>query len=681
MGSRSVRDVNVSCESTLEEDRLERPMSERLLHAAARLERTAPRSLGYPLRREQTVVFDDFAAYLLDVATRPSGRPGAPFCRIVLPPRTGKTVIAAHIIARTGLTATILVPTLTLVHQTARSLLRQLPGVPIGLFCGDKSRVVEHGVNIATYAMVQRGSLDRLPLPLRTAALVFADEAHHAMTKSRHRVLLEAFDAAAIRIALTATPNYDSERRLDRFFPDLVHEVSVCEALDLGLLAPLRMWVAEVDADGSRVRMRGGDYDHETLGRLMSSAPFFRAVEVFRYAPPNADRPALLACASRQQARDLYEYLLSHRPSGRPAPRLVLGDTPKAERERVLSRFERGAIDTLIQVRVLVEGWDSPRCKLLIDLAPSASRVRATQKYFRVMTRQGDAEARIYVLLPKGLSFPPVLPMDLFGADLEVYRCGSLLGPAGGEKSELLPLETHVRTPVAGVEIKKRVVLAARMEKPRLDRRRARDIQRVLATCPEFDPLASCNLFRFRGLFFRHRLFAGRGDFLLEWLKIPPTRAGFGAFLARHCPESAAVGMLEENGGLAPERTCLDDVFHLERNMAAAGGGPLVWEWRALGGRNEDPPTPEEEVLRLERDAFLVGLVRRLPPRKREIIARRFGLLGHPEWTWTELAEPQDVSVVRMRQLVADSLRRLRNFLHRAGSRVDIEHIEWGQRR
>lgn len=107
---------------------------------------------------------------------------------------------------------------------------------------------------------------------------------------------------------------------------------------------------------------------------------------------------------------------------------MILGDTPGTRREDALRKFAGGQLDTLIQVGVLIEGWNSPRCKLLIDLAPSMSRVRATQKFFRVMTRLGDAEARIYILLPVGLPALPILPVELFGPSLHSYTCGELIG-------------------------------------------------------------------------------------------------------------------------------------------------------------------------------------------------------------------------------------------------------------
>lgn len=45
---------------------------------------------------------------------------------------------------------------------------------------------------------------------------------------------------------------------------------------------------------------------------------------------------------------------------------------------------------------MLIEGWDSAVCKILIDLSPSLSLVRSAQKYFRVLTPHAEREARIY---------------------------------------------------------------------------------------------------------------------------------------------------------------------------------------------------------------------------------------------------------------------------------------------
>lgn len=669
------------------------PLGERLLRAVARvLDQPSGQRVGergepaWALRPDQSRVFDDFATFLVDAATRPAGSP-EPFGRIVLPPRTGKTVIAAEVIHRTGLHTAFLVPTRTLVAQTARELGARLPGVPIGVYSGEQKALVEHGVNVATYALVQRDWMlcgKRLPRPLGDAALVFADEAHHTMTFGRFGLLREGFARGAVRVALTATPDYDDERTLCAYFPDFIHEITAEEALALELLAPLRVWVAEVDADASTVRVVAGEFDEAALGRVMSAAPFARAVEVFRYRGQNAKLAALVVCASRQQAADLCAYLRTHRPPGAPAPHLLLGETPASTREDLLRRFETGEVDTLVQVGVLIEGWNSPRCKLLIDLAPSLSRVRATQKYFRVMTRTGTAEARIYVILPKNLGALPVLPTELFGSSQRDYLCGDLLAGGSDSGGGASPIEHADRSPIEHVRLRTRMLLSARFEAPRLAADDLDGVRAVLTSCTGFDPARPCGAGEFRGLLFDHPLFQGRGAFLLRWLGVATLGDGYRLWLARVLPDGAAHRVLAKDarGHFVERGSCRDDGRHLLR--ALRSGAPAPWRrdegfvegWRALTGRPTEPePDPERALLRAERDEQTMHLLRHLPLRKRRILARRFGLLGETEGTIVTVGTSEQVSPERVRQLEAAALRVLRRRVEQDGEGIELKMV------
>lgn len=668
----------------LELHELALPLAERLARAAARQsgERTAANGTPFVLRTEQARVFSSFADYLLEVATRPDhGVAPSPFCRIILPPRTGKTVIAGHIIGRSGLTATVVVPTRTLVWQTQRVIGEMLPGVPVGTWTGEAKAPVENGVNVTTYSMLLRSGVPELPGPLRNSALVFADEAHRAMTPARIGLLREAFTPGAIRIGLTATPDYDDDRRLSRFFPDLIHEVPLPEALELGLLAPVRVWVAEVDEDGSVVRLSAGEYEQHTLGRLMSAAPFFKAALHFRYAEANASRGALLCCATRQQAFDLFRFFQRHRPPRTPEPALLLGETPSAEREEALAHFEAGCLDTLIQVGVLIEGWSSPRCKVLVDLAPSVSRVRATQKYFRAMTRDGDAEARLYVLLPKDLPELPTLPMDLLGAPGGEYECGTLLGGEPAQTSApSRAIEEHVRTPIQGVRLRHRVLLEAALKKPALQRGDLRGLRWVLASCPDFDMDAPCGRFRFRSLLFQHRLFVGRGQFLLEWLGFPPTDAGYAAFLAAACPEAVANQLLAESGMgeySVCREWCVEDAIAVDEAMCRirrAGATAAGEAWEALGGhRAHEALPPDAPLIALDDRRRLDSALSELKARHLSVLERRFGLSGEEPRTLAQLGEEEQVTRERVREIAKLGLRYLGRHL--------VVRAEWEESR
>lgn len=244
----------------LEEAVAGHPMEERLLQAAARVERAGePAPIPAPLRAEQARVFTAFATYLEDLATRPRSAAAPPFCRIILPPRTGKTVIAGHIIDRTGLTATFIVPTRALVEQTVRELARRVPGVAIGTYCGERKLVARSGINVVTYAMLHLHAAE-LPPEIASSALVFVDEAHHAMTPGRMATLAHRFDPLAVRVALTATPDYGIERRLEHFFPELIHEILLTSRHEKPALDPAAA------ADIREVLASNPDFAPETCG-------------------------------------------------------------------------------------------------------------------------------------------------------------------------------------------------------------------------------------------------------------------------------------------------------------------------------------------------------------------------------------------------------------------------------
>ncbi len=133
-----------------------------------------------------------------------------------------------------------------------------------------------------------------------------------------------------------------------------------------------------------------------------------------------------------------------------------------------------------------------PRCILLMDLAPTLSIVRATQKYFRVMTRHKVTEARIVVILPSDIPRPPVPPIDLLLMPGQTYDCGSFINsPNHTRKAKRAALDGPLKTPVQSVRLKSRLIACAQLVKPSLAPRDQEQIRRVLESCPEFSPCMS----------------------------------------------------------------------------------------------------------------------------------------------------------------------------------------------
>ena len=667
----------------LEVAEIELTMEERILRGVSRMnkavamENQTTASPVYTLRDTQTTVFNDFAAYLLEVATRPSRNDELSMSRIILPPRTGKTVIAAHCIGTTALCSLFIVPTRTLVDQVAEEFRARLPGIPVGTYYGEEKKLVDHGVNVTTYNILQQQwkAQECLPRQVRNAALIFADEAHHSMTKPRLTMLREGFDPKAIRVALTATPDYDDERKLAGFFPELIHEITLPEAVQLELVAPLRVWVYEVDEDASMVTMVAGDYHEETISRLMSSAPFFEATKTIRYSPENLFKQALICCRTRQQAYDLHKYLLQHRPADTPKPQLILSTTDKNERQDILRKYEIGWVDTIVSVAVLTEGWSSPKCKLLIDLSPSLSLVRATQKFFRPMTKYEEREASVYILVPTNLPQPPILPMELFHWSEETYESGTLVASAKRQKHEasLPSLKRHRITPIEKVRLKSRVLVCARFEKPALDPKDADQIRQVMGSNSNlFEDGRLCGLQRFRWLLFSHLLFSGRGEQLLRYLKVTSSREGYIAYMARLFPEEAASRFFYYSDRTVEDvAACQKELLAFETKLLEGSdkfgevNPDYEYSYKALAGplAREPEPTPEEALHQKELRLTFPSLFFALRPIEQDILIRRFGLGGEEEQTLKKVGDCYNLSRERIRGIESQALFKLRRGL------------------
>ena len=675
----------------LEVDTFNLTVRERLLKAAMRIESGESRCpFALALRVEQVGCCADLRDYLTDVATQPEDLTDVatqaenpdeikmPFGRIVQPPRTGKTVIAGYAIAATGLMTTIIVPTKTLVDQTVAELHKQLPGVPVGILTGESKETVIHGVNVITYQSLQRQwKKGDLPMVIRASALVICDEAHLCMTRSRQDPVRNAFDPMALRIGLTATPDWNEKRRLAEHFPDLIHEITLAEAVELDLLAPLRVWVAEVDETASNVELIAGDFDEEKIGRLMSSAPFFEAAMEFRYRFENKGRPALICCSTRQQAYDLWMFLRSRRPAGTNAPKLILGDTPSDERKNILEYFEAGVYDTIVNVGVLLTGWNSPMCKLLIDLAPTVSRVRATQKFFRPMTRNNDEEAHVYMILPKDLPQLPIFPMELFGPSLESYECGDLIASRMAEKrAAAIPtaIKRQPYTPIKRVEARTQIKLAIKAETPRLDPRNRAEIRSVLASNLAFSPETARRLSRFRWILFQHPLFTGRGEQLLRYTGIPVTQPGFDLFMAGLYPEEMASRLMRREDVGAEQTDVETDLaaFFQEFNSGSAGITDHVREEfaktiRAITGQDPDDETDDDfDRLMILHELYVMldqTMSTKLSWREDQVLRLYYGLVEGQPKTCVEIGEQFNCSGTRINQILRHARHKLRERL------------------
>lgn len=630
--------------------------------------------LLYQPREEQFEICVAFVHSLTSAIERLSGttheRPNT-FMRVIAPPRIGKTYVMVALAVLSGASVLVLGPTLNLVDQLRSDFLKQFPGLHTGIYTGEEKDFKPDGLTFATYAIIHKQWHNGvLPEALRNVTFVFADEAHKAMSTKRMNMFHGAFPKETIRVAFTATEEYDEQKSLKLLFPHLVREVTLDEALALGRLADGNAHLYEVDIDGSEIELLGGDYSPEQLSQVMEQLPILEAVRVLRYEMEgSAPLSATVPCRTQEQALAVHRYLNKHRPAGSPPVEVLLDSTPTEERRRIRQAFDAGTVDTIVQVRLLLEGWNAPRLKLLIDVAPSTSLVLSKQKYFRPLTPLDGQVATIYVVLPRDLSRLPVLPGDVMGTAVQYKSLPDFWLDDYRRPSAPKVKARAVRTEEIASRVETRnVMLAAqkhrharlRGQKP-LSMENIDVLREILAPAfpdPENDVLS---LGKLTNTQFDGPFFTGWGSRLLRMLRVKSTPRAYARFLYQVFPGPAAYEYAQRYGVIIVDAPTAYDVA-IALRLYKAGQREKYWRqeefqsyYETVVNDGQTEPLDETVIRRQELVRFERAWNNVLSERQ------RFVLDWRQEHTLSETGKAMGLSRERVRGIEREARIRLRD--------------------
>lgn len=213
--------------------------------------------------------------------------------------------------------------------------------------------------------------------------LVVVDEAHHAPSPAYTAVLDQFVALGARRLGLTATPEREDGKDLGDSW-EIAFSYAIVDAIAGGWLVEPYAAVHELpELDLSKVGGRR-DYDDAELGdALLKAHVVEHTVEALskihtaerlpwrddtRLIAPKG-RSVIVFTATVEQARLTAEALCR---AGWVA-RHISGDTPTADRDRLLKQFASGKIEVLCNCAILTEGTDLPRCDAIAFARPTKS--------------------------------------------------------------------------------------------------------------------------------------------------------------------------------------------------------------------------------------------------------------------------------------------------------------------
>lgn len=299
---------------------------------------------------------------------------------IDLPPRSGKTRIAAAIICRLGLPTLYVTPRVELVRQTVEELQRWLPAnhvIPLTGGAADmgaaKHRKMLAALVWVATPMTAAGRGYEGISGIRSRSVLLVDEFHHSSASS-YQAISNAAMNAYWRFGMTGTfyRADGADMEMHGVLAEPVYARSIAEMVALGRLVPAR--VALLRLGGHRTRATGREardgalVDHK--GRNEALAGAARALAV------SGRRVLVLTQEIRHS-----EVLASMIPGA-----VQVDGRDNSQVRGALDALEAHRIPAVVGTSVIGEGVDVPAADALVYAAGGKSPVKVVQDVFRVLT-------------------------------------------------------------------------------------------------------------------------------------------------------------------------------------------------------------------------------------------------------------------------------------------------------
>jgi DNA repair protein RadD len=308
---------------------------------------------------------------------------------IVLPTGTGKSIVIAEfckrVLAQWPDTKILVVTHVReLIRQNYDELKTLWPEAPAGVnSAGLKRREYDPSIVFCGIQSVHNKASKFVKVDL-----VLVDEAHLIPRKTNtmyQKFLknLKVMNPHLRVVGLTATP-YRLDSGLlyggdDSLFDGLSYEAGVREMVEQKYLTKLVSKQPKTRLDVSGVSTRGGEFVAGELERAVDRSDVNEAA-VREIVSFGAERKSwLIFCSGVSHATHIAELIRKHGISCET----IFGDTPDAERDRIVRDFKAGKIRSIASMGVLTTGFNAPAVDLLALLRPTQS----TGLYIQIMGR------------------------------------------------------------------------------------------------------------------------------------------------------------------------------------------------------------------------------------------------------------------------------------------------------
>ncbi|PGS81655.1 DEAD/DEAH box helicase [Bacillus cereus] len=264
------------------------------------------------------------------------------------PPRSGKTVVMAHI-AKGG--------TEKKNHVLFFSHRKEINEQVIKTF--EVNGVDSHYLTIGSVQSLVR-KIESLPKP----TIILVDEAHHIKAGS-YKKIIESFPDA-YKLFFTGTPTRLNGQGFEDMADALIIGKSIKWLQEHGNIAPFKYYAPNI-IDTDQLKRHGGDFTQKSIDESFKKAIYGDVINHYEKLAKNTQAICYAhnVATAERVAKEFHK-------AGYTAE-VVHGKTPKKQRTEIMDLFRNGKIKILVNVELFTEGVDLPDVTTCIMLRPTQS--------------------------------------------------------------------------------------------------------------------------------------------------------------------------------------------------------------------------------------------------------------------------------------------------------------------
>ncbi|MEZ9710594.1 DEAD/DEAH box helicase [Vibrio breoganii] len=304
----------------------------------------------------------------------------------VLPTGTGKTEVfiedyREQIQSKQVNKALAIVPTINLKQQLESRVKKHLPLLTISdEFESDADLIIS--TNAAAVRRYQFISADHFDY-------ILVDEAHRAGATGL-TIVLEHFTPKTL-LGLTATDERLDQKKLENIFGNYQVDLTLEQAMEQGLIPPIRVFRLESNIDFSKVRFNGKEFVKSDLQKTIQipSRDSLIAELLFKYfGDDTLKKQGIIFCVDVKHTQRMAKAIQN------------LGLSAKSVHGKDRSGIDEyfsGNVQFLCACELLSEGWDAPETSVVVMARPTMSKALYLQQLGRG-TRLSPNKEALYVI-------------------------------------------------------------------------------------------------------------------------------------------------------------------------------------------------------------------------------------------------------------------------------------------